>query len=138
MINKKNNNQNQQRYIELQLLMNQLQQLSQQAQVIEGQFIELKKIEENLKDLEKTKPNTNSFSLIGAGIFAESEIKDTKNILMNVGSQVAVKKPIPEAIDITQKQQKEVENILINIENQINNTTRKAQEIELQIQNQQI
>lgn len=134
MINTKNSNQHQQKYIELQMLMHQLQQLNQQAQAIEGQFFELKQIEDNLKNLEKTKSNTESFSLIGAGIFAESEIKDTKNVLMNVGSQVAVKKPISEAINITQHQQKEVENILINLDNQIKQTTEKAQEIELQIQ----
>lgn len=124
----------QQQFMELQVLAQQINQLHQQSQMIQQQFAELKALKENLADLEQTKPNTNSFSLLGAGIFIESEVKNTKHVLMNVGSQVLVKKTITQAKELIQHQEKEVENILINIEHQIHETTNKAQQLESELQ----
>ena len=94
----KNNQEKQQKFMEMQLMMQHMQQLQQQSQMVEQQFLELKQLEENLTQLGEVKENTKSYSLIGAGIYSESELKDTKKVLMKVSRDIAVKKTIPEVL----------------------------------------
>jgi len=130
----KNKEEIQQKYIEMQFLMQHMQQLQQQSQMIEQQFLELKAVDESLNSLTNSKEDTKSFSLIGAGIFAESQIKNTQNILMNVGSKVVLRKTIPEAKELLKKQMQELEKILINMEHQMQEINNRLQESQIDLQ----
>ena len=73
------------RYLELQVLEQQLKQVNQQLLNLDNQLLELQRIEENLNDLTKTKKNTEMLVALGGGVFSKAELKDNKSVLMNVG-----------------------------------------------------
>lgn len=124
----------QQKYIELQFLMQNLKQMQQQSQIAEQQFLELEMLKENLANFSEFNSGANSFSLIGSGIFAESQLKDTKNVIVKISSDIAVRKTVPEASELVVRQLKEIEKILINFEHQIQEHSQTIQKTEAELQ----
>lgn len=107
------------KYLQIQLLDQQINQLQQQITAINQQIIESKTVEDSLDNLSKTKINTNLFSPLGLGIFVETQLKDNKTILMNVGSKVIVKKSILKAKDLLQKRINDLKKTLKHLEEQL-------------------
>lgn len=108
-------NLDQQKQLEMQLLNQHLQQLQEQIRTLHGQVAEVKAIREDLEELELVK-NKDSITPLGAGIFLETKIKDVKNVLLNVGAGVMVKKDINSAKKIIEKQIRDLEKIILQIE----------------------
>ena len=109
----------QQRYMELQLLDQQIKQTQQQLGLLEQQIAELAGLEENLDEIEKVKTDSEIFAPLGQGVFIKASIKDNKEVLMNVGPNIHVKKKIPEAIEVIKAQKEELQNITKQIENSL-------------------
>jgi len=83
------------KYLEMQILDQQLKQVNQQLLNLDNQTLELQRIEENLGDLKETKNGTELLVALGGGIFSRAELKDNKTVLMNVGANVVIEKDIP-------------------------------------------
>lgn len=124
----------QQKYLQLQLVDQQAKQLQQQILTLEHQILEFKTIEESLNNISKTKNNTSLYSPLGLGMFIQAELKNNKEILMNVGSKTIVKKTIPEANDLLKKQTKQIEDAIKTLKAQLSNSiamiTKLSKEIE--------
>ncbi len=109
-----------QKYLELQFLNQQIQQVQQQLALIEQQIIELTTINLTLLEVSKTKKGNKILVPLGAGVYVDSELKDNKEVLMNVGAGVVVKKSIEESKKIVEEQLKELKGIreqfIINLE----------------------
>ncbi len=99
----------QQRYIELQILEQQIKEVRQQEQILNQQLMELTKLKESLSDLEKTNKGKELLSQIGARVFLRAELKDNKNVLIGVGANVVVEKSVEEANKIITMQLEEIE-----------------------------
>ena len=80
---------------------------------------ELKKIKEDLLNLKDVK-DKKTYVPLGAGIFLESELKNTKNVVMNVGSNVLVKKDFKSANEILDKQINELKKIQVQLDSELN------------------
>ena len=92
--------------------------LKNQLATLNMQTEELMKIKEDLisiKDIE----NRETFVPMGAGIFLESELKKPKEVILNVGANVLVKKDFDSAKDILTKQIDELRNIKSQLENEL-------------------
>ena len=113
----------QQKYIELQLLEQQVNQLQHQFSLLEQQSIELKSLSENIEEIKNIKINTRTFSSLGNGIFLESELKDNKELLVNVGANVIVKKSIEDTKKIITNQTLEIDKLKAQIEEQLQKLT---------------
>ncbi|MAG50828.1 prefoldin subunit alpha [archaeon] len=120
-------NNSQEKYLEFQTLNQKLGQMNQELNLMEQQLMELKIIEESLINLKKVKPGTKTLSSVGPGIFAESRLDNNKEVLMNIGASVVVKKSIlsakttisnkVEKINELMKQlQKEIESVNGNLQ----------------------
>ncbi|GAI04216.1 unnamed protein product, partial [marine sediment metagenome] len=109
----------QEKYLGFQLLNQKLSQLNQQLSLTEQQLMELKLMEENLTNLKKVKSGTKTFSSVGPGIFVESELKDNKEILMNIGASIVVKKSIVSAKTTISKKAEEVSEVMKQLEKEI-------------------
>lgn len=109
----------QQKYIQLQLLDQQIKQFQQQILALEQQILEFRTVQDSLDNISKTKSNTNILTPLGIGIFAEASLNNNKEVLMNVGSKVVVKKPIIEAQEIIKTQTIEIENIIKSFQTQL-------------------
>jgi len=98
----------QSKYLQLQVLDNQIKQVQQQIQKLDAQLTELETINLSLGDLKDIKEGTEILVPVATGIFFKANIKDTKNLLVNVGSNVSVKKTADDAIGMLNEQVKEI------------------------------
>ncbi|MDD5253616.1 MAG: prefoldin subunit alpha [Candidatus Nanoarchaeia archaeon] len=101
---------NEEGLLDLQTLSYQIQQLQEQLQIIENQFTELSILSSALDEVKESK-GKNSLIPLGPGIFAEAELKDTDKVLVNVGSEIMVRKTIQEAKELIEKQIEETRSL---------------------------
>ncbi len=94
----------QQKYYHLQMIEAQMQQAQKEMAQLEQKQQELAGLRDSLGELKNTKSKSKSFSQIGLGIYAESTISDTKELLVNVGANLLVKKKVAEVQEILDKQ----------------------------------
>lgn len=109
------NEETQKKYLELQLLDQQVKQLQQQLMTVSQQIMELKRVDDDLGEFEKVKENSNMFFALGPGIFAEGSIS-SKDLLLNVGSNVLVKKPIIDTKKLINLQVAELEGLIVQLQ----------------------
>ena len=81
--------------------------------------MDLNLIKQRLESLNKQE-TANSFSSLGGGIFVETEIKESDSVLLSVGSNIAVKKPKKEAIELVKKQSVQLSKIKEQLESEMN------------------
>ncbi|MBU1136685.1 MAG: prefoldin subunit alpha [Nanoarchaeota archaeon] len=122
----------QQKYVELQMIESQLKQLQQQFASIDQQVNALKKIDEDLSEFEKVKEDSKMFFSLGPGIFAEGTI-NSKDLLLNVGSSISVKKSIPETKTLISTQVKELDELLLKMQEDMQIAGIRGQEIQQEI-----
>jgi len=113
------------KYMELQLLQQQAEQIAEYLEKLQLQQTELDTSIEALTELQKTKVNTEILAPVANGIFLKAELKDNQKLVVNVGSEVTVEKSIPEVITLLEEQK---EKIIKNIA--------EAENISLQLQEQ--
>lgn len=108
----------QQKYLEYQLLQQHIETLQQQVDLLNQQNIEISKIKGSLSSLESLEPGKEIFSQIGPGIFVKANLKDVKEVLFNVGSDILVNKKIQDAISSLESQQQEISESNLKLEEQ--------------------
>ena len=110
-----------QKYMELQQIDQQMKQIQKQLMLLDEQIQELHITKQALDDIKNTEPGTGILAPVSSGIFISSELKDNKEVRINVGSGTVVKKSIPEAKELIQKQLDEIKKIhkdmLANMQN---------------------
>ena len=122
-----------QKYMQMQQIDQQIKQAQKQLMMLDEQLQDLNITEQALKDVQNTKSGTIILSPVSNGIFIQSELKDNKDVMINVGAGVVVKKSIPDAQKLIQKQTEEVkkihEEMLSNVQNLIKQTELLQKEI---------
>ena len=101
----------QEKYVELQILEQQMKQLQEQLQHIEQQRAELHRLEGSLQDIRKTKAGTDLLVSLGPGIFAKASLKDGTKVLMNVGADTVVETDVASSQTLIQKQEEELQQV---------------------------
>src|SRR3989344_727082 len=103
---------NEEKYMQLQMLQQQAEQITDYVEKLQMQQKELETSIEALTELQKTKVNTEILAPIANGVFLKAELKDNQNLVVNVGAEVTVEKTIPEVISLLQEQKEKIsENI---------------------------
>lgn len=125
------------KYAELQMLNNNIQHLQQQLANADKQAEELKKLGETLDDFSKVEPGTGTLSAIGSGIFAKTEIKDTKEVIMAAGANVYLTKPVADAKKFIESQAGEVGKVILQIEGAMAESISEAQALQQELQQEQ-
>ena len=116
-----------QKYVEFQVLNQQIQQSQQQFQLLSKQIQELKSLSENTKEISKTKENSEMYTNLGVGVHLKSQIKDVKHLLVNVGAGIFVQKTPEETIKIVDKQVIELDKFCTNLSNNIQEQVKKVE-----------
>ncbi|MEK6936747.1 MAG: prefoldin subunit alpha [Nanoarchaeota archaeon] len=98
----------QQKYIELQILNQQIKKVQEQFMLLQQQLAELTSLETSLIEMNDIKKDSEIFSSIGSGIFVNSKLADPGNVMVNVGAGILVTKTVEEAIKLVKVQ---VENV---------------------------
>lgn len=117
-----------QKMLAQQLMGQQLQQIEQQIATIDAQITELEQLKENLSELKNYDKRT-IHTPMGAGVFLESELRKPENVLLNVGSNVIVKKDTDSAIKIIGNQVEELKKIQKQMEKEYESLTAGLKEL---------
>jgi|APSaa5957512622_1039677.scaffolds.fasta_scaffold23648_2 prefoldin alpha subunit len=109
----------QNKFMEAQMLNQQLQHLQQQLHSLDHQLEGLENLKSDLDSL-KGQKDSKTYSSLNGGVFVESEIKESNSVLLNVGANVLVKKKKEEALELIENQLKELKQIRVKLENEVN------------------
>ncbi len=124
----------QKKYLEFQLIQQQLEQLQQQHALVENQVAQLISLKDALEELKKSSVKSDMLAPLGAGVYAYSSLNENEHVLMNIGARTAVKKTIPEAQEIAGKQIEEMKKFSDDIQKAINQFASRYREIQQEIQ----
>ena len=78
------------KYLELQMLNSQLQQLQQQIRNADMQSAEMDKISFAIEEAKSIKKGQEMLVPLGQGIFIKAKAEDASSVIMSVGADVAV------------------------------------------------
>ncbi|MCK4429145.1 MAG: prefoldin subunit alpha [Candidatus Aenigmarchaeota archaeon] len=115
MDNKTEESQLQERYVQIELLNKQLEQISSQIGMLKMRIEELMSVG---NAVEKASPGE-GFSQIGTGVFIKSEFKDTDAFLINIGKNIFVKMNKKEALDFINRKIEDMKTIHSHLANRI-------------------
>lgn len=115
--------------IEKAILSQQINQFEQHINSIEAQIEELIILEKNIESLSKLKKEEKTFIPISGGVHVEGSVKPLDKLLLNVGSGVLVKKSLPEVKEIVKAQIKQLKEVKVKLEAELNKLTLKFQSI---------
>jgi len=98
----------QEKYMEFQMVQQQLQQLTEHVEQMNQQAAELEMSINAVKELEKTPLHNEFLAPLANGIFVYGELKNNSNLIVNVGSNVTVERTPQEVIKLLHQQRIEV------------------------------
>ena len=99
------------KYAELQMIGQQMKQLQKQIVMLNTQILELAQLQLNLTELKDIKPGTSIKITIGNGIYTNAELKNSQELLVNIGAGVVVKKDVDSAKKLIEEQEKEIKQV---------------------------
>ena len=120
-------------YVEFQELDQQIKQLEQQNNQLSAQLTDLTSTVQNLDDIKSIKNGTEILVPISGGIYAKAELKDNKNFIVNVGSNVTTVKDVDSTKKLIETQISEIKKLQIRLIEELQNNTTKAKLIEQEI-----
>jgi prefoldin alpha subunit len=124
----------QEKYLQLQLLDAQMKGFQQEMNLIEQKKLELSKMSEGLSGLKKLKKGTSVRAPMGAGVYVESVLDNISEVLLNVGADVIVRKPVNEAIKLIKDQLDQSDALLMNLAANVQTLGMKAEKIQDELQ----
>lgn len=101
----------QQMITQLNTYKSQAEMLQKQVEALQQSMAELDVLEKTIDDLQN-KDSVESLVPVGGGAFMKAEIKDTSNIIMSIGSGIAVKQTAEEAKVTVESQKDELKDSL--------------------------
>lgn len=117
----------QQKYLELQALNQQIQQLHQQSAALEQQHKELISLSQQLDELDKVKADSKMYAPLGGGLYVEGVITQTKKVLTNVGAGTIVPKTLEETKQIIEEQIDDLQKVIVTIEKKVQEFMKRGQ-----------
>lgn len=121
------------KYVEFQVLNQQIQQSQQQLQMLSQQVQELKNLSANLSEISKTGKSSEMYTNLGVGVHLKSKVEDIKHLLVNVGAGILVKKTPEETITIVNKQITELDKFCINLDKNVREQIQKAETLKQEL-----
>lgn len=124
----------QQKYMEMQLLDHQMKQIQQQLQHVEQQVTEAEEVGKHLEELSKGKVGSKMLVPISSGIFISATLADNQQLAVNVGSNVIVKKSMPETKEMIGNQVIDMRKMQEELAKQFEKIAHRAGELEQELQ----
>ena len=132
-----NDEQRQQRLIELQIFNQQGEQLRQHLIYLEEQMDNLKKLKENLDAISKENNGKEMYMPLSSGVFVKTELKDNDEVLVGIGAGVVVKKKIKDAQEMLVDQENKMRLVIMQLRNEFEKFVNSAVDIEKELSAEQ-
>jgi len=123
----------QQRYLEYQLLTNQIKQLQQQIEQLTQHLVDLGGIKEGLDNVSNSEIGEELLVPVGSGVFIKASLKENKEAIMTVGANVSVDKNIKDVVIIVDKQIEEVKHVIHDMEMELGNLGMRIEELQKEL-----
>lgn len=107
----------QKKIVQFQILEANLKALQEREELINERLAEIENTKAAIEELKKTKPGKTLIP-IGSGNFISGKIDDTEELIIGIGSGVAIKKKREDAAEILDSKFKEFEKDLNELRNQ--------------------
>lgn len=117
-------------YLQLNTMNQQMMELQKQIQAIEETIFEINDSKKGLDEVSKAEKGKEILVPIISGIFAKAELKETKEFIVNVGSNTAVVKSIDDVQKLLDKQLTEMQKTQNTLIDNIKQLTVEAKEVE--------
>ena len=130
------NDQLQQKYQHFQLFQQQIEQLTPQVELLHQQQAELDLSLDALQELQKTVVPRELLAPLANGIFLRGELKDNQKLIVNVGSEIAVEKTVPQVIELLQQQLQDIAERVLEAEALLQQFTAQATKLYRELQKQ--
>jgi prefoldin alpha subunit len=120
-------------YMEFQMLNHQIKQMEKQNEALNSNLMELMVTNQSLDDLNKVKEKSEILVPISSGIYAKTELKDSKNFIVNIGANTALVKDLISTKKIVETQIQELKKLQDNLSSQMEEQMAKAASLEQEI-----
>lgn len=110
----------QQKIVLYQLLNRHLEELKQQASLLESRFAEFESTKQALGDFREIKGSKDILVPLGSGCYAHGKAAESEGMLVNVGSNIMLKKPMKETIKLLEERTEEIQGMTKNLQEQMN------------------
>ena len=124
----------QEKYIELKTLEQHIKELQSQLEMVTNQLFELTVTSNSIGEFSKINSGKEVFVPLSSGIFAKAAIKDTSELLVNVGANIVVKKDIASTKKLIQDQAEEIKKVQSRMVNELEKIANHAAQLESQLQ----
>ena len=124
----------QQKMIVYQLMQKRLEELQQQAMLIERRYAEIEVARNTISDIEKAKKGGEMFFPLGSGVYAKGNIQGEKTLMVELGAGLVSVKSPKATKDFLEEKKKEIEKSGKTLENELKATAGKMNEIAVQLQ----
>jgi prefoldin alpha subunit len=115
------------KYLEMQMLGQKMQQVQEQLQQLEQQVESVNDTSQSLDELSTVAQGTEILVPVANGIFIKAIVKDTQELLVNVGSHVNVSKSIPDVKRLMTQQSDEIRKLQEQLAAQLKEMAESAQ-----------
>jgi prefoldin alpha subunit len=123
----------QKKYIEYQVLEQQIKQLQQQMEKIDAQMNEAASVEQSIEDISKAKTGEEVLVPVSGGVFFKATLKESTRFLVNVGSGVVVEKGVEETKGLVKAQSSEMEKYKEHMMEELAKSIAQYQELEKEL-----
>ena len=124
----------QQKLILYQLLQRHLEELRQQALLLERTFIEIETTRQTVSDLKKAKEGNETLVPLGSGFYTHGRVSNTKSLLVDIGVGILVEKDTVSTDDVLDNKRKELENASRELQDEMGNTLKKMNELGMELE----
>ncbi len=110
----------QQKVVLYQLLQKHMEELRQQKALLEQRFLEFETTRNALGDF-RGKDEKELLVPLGSGCYMAGKSAGQPELLVNIGANIMLKKPIPETTKLLEERVKEIQDLSANLESQLMN-----------------
>ncbi len=124
----------QEAYLELQILSSQIKQLRGQVQLLDEQAADIAGVIQNIDDFGSSEVGSEMLAPISGGIFAKADLKDNKELVVNVGADIAVEKDLASTKQLLAERLSEVQRQRDGFVSQLQGLSLQAQQAQQTIE----
>ena len=121
-------------YMEYQALDQRIKQLQKQLELITQQIMEATSTSQSIEEFRNAKAGSEIFVPLTSGIFAKATLKDTSELLVNVGAGTVVAKDISSAKKLIVSQIDEMQKVQKRMADELEKMMGHAGQLEMQLQ----
>ncbi len=96
------------KFMEFKIVQQHIEHISEQAEVMAQQHTELELSKHAVEEVEKAPLHQEMLAPLANGIFVQGELKNTKKLIVNVGSNVTVERTSAEVIGLLEQQERKL------------------------------